>query len=285
VNEQLELPPKVLAPPQLNPPKPTPTSISHKAASFKYEPRLDSHTYLASIHQETAFAQLTNHVTTSLTVQANIEENDDALIRLQEQMAAMSKGYAKADQAAGPGVLTVIEDPELAKRKAEVAERDRLRAQKRRETQEQRMRDRQSGVLARAGLRNPYASGVGELEGGVPRARKPARKQRRRGSEYSDDEDDYRGGRTREDEYDEDDGFVAGSDEEVEYMEDDEADDLDRGMRAGAAGESDADGDGDAATRAPRSPKRPREEDDEPSGATGAKRGRRQVLDDDDDED
>lgn len=222
-----------------------------------------------------------------------MEENDDALIRLQEQMAAMSKGYAKADQAAGPGVLTVMEDPELAKRKAEVAERDRLRAQKRRETQEQRMRDRQAGVLGRASLRNPYATGLslGELEGtasNTPReARKPARKPRRRGSEYSDDEDDdFRRGHTREDEYDEDDGFVAKSDEEVEYMDDDEADDLDRGIEARAGrGDVSDDEEATAVERPGRSPKRQRADSDELRGAaSGAKRGRRQVVVDEDDD-
>ena len=276
--EQLELPPKILAPPQIDPPKPTPTSLSGaKANGFKYEPKLDSHTYLASIQQEAGFVHLTNHLTTSLTVQANTEENDDALVRLQEQMAAMSKGYAKADQAAGPGIITVMEDPELAKRKAEIAERDRLRAQKRRETQEQKMRDRQAGVLGRAGLgRTPLASGVGynELEG-APRAKK-ARKQRRRGSEYSDDEDDYGPRRTREDEYDENDGFLAGSDEEIEYMDEDEAEALDRGAEANAEDESEAER---------KSPKQARKEDDTDAGAgAGLKRGRRLVVDDDDED-
>lgn len=280
--EQVELPPKVMASPQVNPPKPTPTSISGpKAASAGYDSRLDAHTYIASIHQETSFLQLTNHITTALTVQSNIEENDDALIRLQEQMAAMSKGYAKADQAAGPGVLTVMEDPELAKRKAELAERDRLRAQKRRETQEQRMRDRQAGVLGRSGLRAPFGAGLNldDLEGSPrrPKARKP----RRRGSEYSEDEDEYGGGRARnrEDEYDEDDDFVARSDEEIEMVDDDDEDDL-----GGGGTEKDADGDDDTDAKPGRSPKRGRGDDDT-AGAAAPKRGRRQVLDDDDDDD
>ena len=211
--EQYELPSKPLAPVKGTP----------------YDARMDSHTYLASVHQATSIAQFTNHITHSLTVQTNSEQNDDALIRLQESMAAAVKGNKNAPDG-GLGIINISEDPELAKKRAEQAEREKLRAQRRRQNQEEKERDRANRVLGRSGLRYGGAGAgltVGGLEDedgattGRPRA-KPSRKPRRRNSEYSDDEDDFRNrGRTREDEYDEDDGFLVGSDEEPELMPDD----------------------------------------------------------------
>ena len=230
--EQYELPAKPLAPPQRNPLKPTPTAMNRgKSAngSADYDARMDSHTYLASAHQSTGFLQITNHVTASLNVQATGEQEDDALIRLQESMAAAVKGNKTAADGSVP-IISISEDPELAKKKAELAEREKIRAQRRRQNQEERERDRANRVLGRSGLRTGGMGGltVGGLEDddGMTTSRpkaKPARKPRRRNSEYSDDEEDYRNrGRTREDEYDEDDGFLVGSDEEPELIDDDD---------------------------------------------------------------
>lgn len=218
--EQYELPAKPLAP----------------SANSPYDPRMDSHTYLASVHHNTSFAQITNHLTTSLTVQTTAEQNDDALIRLQESMAAAVKGNKNTD--GGVPIISIQEDPEQAKKRAELAEREKMRAQRRRQNQEERERDRQNRVLGRSGLRTGGMSSgltVGGLEedDGIspskPRA-KPVRKPRRRNSEYSDDEEDFRNrGRTREDEYDEDDGFLVGSDEEPELVADDDDEDEEMG--------------------------------------------------------
>lgn len=154
------------------------------------------------------------------------DQNDDALVRLQESLAAAVRGN-KTTADGGVGIISISEDPELAKKKAEVAEREKMRAQRRRQQQEERERDRANRVLGKSG---PRTGGVGGLTiGGLEdddgmattRARpsKPKRKPRRN-SEYSDDEDGFRNrGRTREDEYDEDDGFLVPSDEEPEIVD------------------------------------------------------------------
>ena len=280
--EQYELPAKPLAPPQRNPLKPTPTAMNRgkgESQSTVYDARMDSHTYLASAHQSTGFLQITNHVTASLNVQASGEQEDDALIRLQESMAAAVKGNKTAADGSVP-IISISEDPELAKKKAELAEREKVRAQRRRQNQEERERDRANRVLGRSGLRTGGIGGltVGGLEdddgmtSSRPRA-KPARKPRRRNSEYSDDEEDYRNrGRTREDEYDEDDGFLVGSDEEPELVADDdeeEEEELD-------------DDDGGRASKSKKSKEKNSGAGEDAAGAGRTKR--RHVVDDDEDE-
>ena len=284
---QHELPGKPLAPPQRNPVKPTPTSITGtKIQPTVYDSRLDSHTYLASVYPEIEIIQVTNHITTSLTVQSTTEDNDDALVRLQEAMNAAIKSN-KGETGTGPGVISIKEDPELAKRKAEIAEKEKARAEKRRQNQIERERDRAGRVLGRSGLRNTMAGGlsVGALEDEdgmtTTRARpKPSRRPRRRNSEYSDDEDDYQKGRTREDEYDEDDGFLVGSDEEPEVVPDDSEEEAEFGEDDDAIGEEDGEGD----ERTKKKKKEKRRSGEEARGAGGAGRGRRNVVDDDDEE-
>ena len=229
--EQYELVAKPLAPPQHNPHKPTPTSTAKsRDGAIPYSAQLDSHTYLASPQEQSSFVRVTNHITTSLSVKPSVTQDDDALIRLQDSLAAAKK-VNKATTNGGVGIIDTLEDPELAKKKAEVAEREKIRAQRRRQNQEERDRDRANRVLGRSGMRTGGVGGgltLGSLEDeegpGASRARagKPSRKQRRRNSEYSEDEEDYRNrGRTKEDEYDEDDGFLVGSDEDPEVGQDD----------------------------------------------------------------
>ena len=279
---QLELPGKPLAPAQRKPVIPTP--VSQKATNLPYDARQDSHTYLASTHMGVGFVQLTNHITTSLSVQASTDDTDDALIRLQENMAAAMRG-AKGQAAPGPSPITVTEDPELAKKKAEIAEREKSRAEKRRQSQLERARDRTTGV-GRAGARAAYGSGLtaGALEDGDARPKKGARKTRRRGSEYSDDEGDYRR-KTKEDEYDEDDGFLVGSDEEPEVVEDDdeeEEEELDADGEDDDEGQAKSKSKGKGGRERKGSPKRAREEDDDDVG--GGRGRRRRVLDEEDED-
>lgn len=287
--EQYELPAKPLAPPQRAPLKPTPTATNRgPKGAPAYDPRLDTHTYLIAPHELASIMRITNHVTTSLTVLPSSDQNDDALIRLQESLAAATKGN-KTTANGGVGVINISEDPELAKKKAEVAEREKLRAQRRRQQQEDRERDRANRVLGRSGLRTG-GIGAGLTIGGLEdddgmattRARpsKPKRTARRRNSEYSDDEEDFRNrGRTKEDEYDQDDGFLVGSDEEPELVPDDSeeeeeelADDLD---------------DEDEKKKPKKtSPKREREAEVEAGeeGASGARQKRRRVVDEEEDD-
>lgn len=170
--------------------------------------------------------RITNHVTASLAVQSLADQDDDATLKLQETMAAATKGQHGGD--GGIGIMHITEDPELAKKRAEIAEKEKTRAARRRQLQEDKERERNNRVLGRSGLRTGGGYGGGltiggleDEEGGMsrprPRASKPkARKPRRRNSEYSDEEDYMTRGRTKEDEYDEEDGFLVGSDEEPE---------------------------------------------------------------------
>jgi RNA polymerase-associated protein LEO1 len=225
---QHELVGKPLAPRPAAPLRSKPSAVKRGPPNGhdRYDPKLDSHIYLVSAHESIGFAQITNHITASLSVQSSINENDDALIRLQESMAAAVKGN-KRNADGGLAVIDTIEDPELAKRKAEQAEKEKLRVQRRRQTQEERERDRANRVLGRAGLRTG-GMGAGLTVGGLeddgllsarPKARPAPRTRRRRNSEYSDEEEGFgRRGRTKEDEYDRDDGFLVRSDEEPEVV-------------------------------------------------------------------
>ena len=196
-----------------------------------YDPRLDSHTYLTVPHEHASLIRITNHLTSSLAIQLSTDQNDDALVKLQQSLAAAATKGNKSAADGGLEIINISEDPELAKKKAEVAEKEKLRAQRRRQLQEERERDRANRVLGRSGLRTGgFGAGltVGGLEDddgmATTRARtsKPKRRSQRRDDDYSDD--DYRGARrSREDEYQKDDGFLASSsDEEAETGDDSE---------------------------------------------------------------
>ncbi|KAL8984749.1 MAG: hypothetical protein Q9205_001356 [Flavoplaca limonia] len=292
--EQYVLSAKALAPPQYNPPKPTPTSKRPSRAVRgisptldTYDAHLDAHTYLVTPHESAQILRITNHITASLTVQSNSVEDDEAIIRLQERMAAAKANKVSGGEG-GMQVKTIREDPELAKMKAEAAEKEKIKAQRKRQQQEERERDRANRVLGRSGLsRSGGYGGVGagltvgglEDEDGMgttsrlpARSSKPRKKPRRRNSEYSDDEDYRTRGRTKEDEYDEDDGFLVGSDEEPEIVEDGE-DEEDFGSE---------DAEGEEAEERPKKPAAKREATDE--GAAGGRAKRRRVIEEDEDE-
>ena len=297
----------LLTNPQLNPSKPTPASvINPKIKSLEYKPASESHCYLTVPYATHDICRTALHITAELNIIPTFEQDDDALTRLQESMAAANAKNNKVNPDGTVTILDVTEDPELAKKKAEVAEREKVRAQRRRQLQEERERDRANRVLSKSGLRTGGGGGGGGLTiGGLedddgmassrPKTKKPKRASNRRGDIYSSDEDDDRGGRYngKQDEYEQDD-FLVGSDEELEYRDDDENDVMD---------EVDAEGEDDdevpaapAATSAPSrererkaSPKRasPEEEEDEAAaaGGGGVRSKRRRVIDDEDEED
>ncbi|KAF2428876.1 hypothetical protein EJ08DRAFT_314213 [Tothia fuscella] len=286
---QYDITPKTLAPPQRNPKKPTPTSIHDKGGrTTTYNEKADSFTYLASASQEAFMVRITNKLTTSLVVVPSTAGTDEALERLQTSMAALT-GNAGGTQRVT--IERITEDPELAKKKAEQAEKEKLRAQRRLEAQQTRERDRTSRVFAR-GPRGAGGLTVGDLEdgdGGGGARRAPRPKQRRsRQEQYTDSEEEYggRGRNAKEDHYDREDDFLADSDED---------DDRD------AEGEDDEDIDAviESREREQRekqrervgTPKRDRApvavEDDEPAGAAGSPvrtKRRRVIADDDEDE-
>lgn len=286
--EQYALSAKALAPPQTNPRKPVPTASKKRShTSDPYDARLDSHTYLVTPHESAQILRITNHITASLAVQSSSVEEDDALIRLQERMAAAKTNKTSGGEGGGIEMLTVKEDPELAKMKAEAAEKEKIKAQRKRQQQEERERDRANRVLGRSGLRTGgYGMGggltVGGLEGddGMASSRpsrpsKPRKKPRRRNSEYSEDEDFRSRGRTKEDEYDEDDPFVVGSEEEPELVDDPSEEE--------EMGDEDAEGEEvEEEEVRPAKPAVKREATDD--GAAGGRAKRRRVIEEDEDE-
>lgn len=286
--EQYALSAKALAPPQTNPRKPVPTASKKRGhSSDPYDARLDSHTYLVTPHESAQILRITNHITASLAVQSSSIEEDDALIRLQERMAAAKTNKTSGGEGGGIEMLTMKEDPELAKMKAEAAEKEKIKAQRKRQQQEERERDRANRVLGRSGLRTGgYGMGGGLTVGGLEgddgmagsrpsRPSKPRKKPRRRNSEYSEDEDFRSRGRTKEDEYDEDDPFVVGSEEEPELVDD--------ASEEEEMGDEDAEGEEvEEEELRPAKPAAKREATDD--GAAGARAKRRRVIEEDEDE-
>ena len=252
---------------------------------------MESYTYIASVHPVHDIVQVYDHLTTSLTIQSVNEEDDEALVRLQEALNAATKVNKGAD-GQGPGVISIKEDPDLAKRKAEIAEREKMRAERRRQNQAERERDRTTRVVGRArgtGGAGLTAAGLEDEDGMLPSRGKQkagARRPRRRNSEYSEDEDEGYGRRgNKEDEYDEDDGFLVRSDEEPEIVEDDSAEEEE-------FGEEDAEGEEEDDTQtvakaAKIEEAKPAAAEDEGEGedpAAGARVRRRRVIDEDEDE-
>ncbi|KKK17766.1 hypothetical protein P175DRAFT_0498950 [Aspergillus ochraceoroseus IBT 24754] len=250
-----------------------------------YDTKLDSHVYLGAAAETSSVFRLTSHLTHGLTVYPTTMETDDAVQRLQESLAAAARGGKKTADGSAP-VIEVKEDPELAKRQAELAEREKLKAARRREQLADRELDRgrRFGMSHRTGGAGLTVGGLEDDDGLLttrPRAKKP-RRPNRRGEIYTDEEEegDYdRRGRTKEDEYDEDDGFLVGSDEELEVEEDDDEEDILEDDDMDAEGEDD---DLPAASKhkAKRASPEPRAE----AGTPPARKKNRYVVDDDDEE-
>lgn len=253
--------------------------------SDEYDPKLDSHVYLGAAAEASSVFRLTSHVTHGLTVLPSSIETDDAVQRLQESLAAAARGGKKTADGSAP-VIEVKEDPELAKKQAEMAEREKMKAARRRQQLADRELDRgrRVGVSNRTGGAGLTVGGLEDDDGMLTtRARKP-RRPNRRGEIYTDDEEDYdRRGRTREDEYDEDDDFLAPSDEEPEVADDgDEEDEL-------ADDDMDAEGEEEDAQPARERPAKRKSVDPEagvgaPASPPARKKNRYVVDDDDEDE-
>lgn len=153
------------------------------------------------------------------TVRPNEAVEDDALDKLQKSLAAAARRGNKNEK--GPELIASTQDPELQKRRAEIAEKERMRAQRRRETAAEK-----ASLSHRSGGGRSGGLSLDDLEGRGRRAptsgRKPPKPRKRR-PEYDSDDDDGPKGRSREDEYDMEDDFLAPSDDEEEApAEDDE---------------------------------------------------------------
>ena len=296
---QYETSGNALAPPQRNPLKPTPTSINTvskkggrvgastaqggSAVAEKYDEKKDSKTYLIAPYPAVGCLRVSNKLTAGLKIKQSASVVDDAITQLQTSLAAASN--ASRVQGTSGDLMIVDEDPELARRRAEIAEREKARARKRTDAQKERENERLGRSSGRfgsgrgGGLNASMLEDDEELGGfasqgrvgkGGAKAKRP--RQRKANSEYSSDEDYGRKGfQSRADEYDEEDDFVAASDEE-EVVEDD--DDEDDGIREGTPKRArGGDEDEDAAG-----------EDDDEAPVQAAKKRRKVVLDDEEED-
>jgi len=270
-----------LAPPQRNPVKPTPISLK---PGQKERDGQQSYTYLTMPQPTVSLLRVTQRITAGLAILPSESTTDEALEKLQNSLAASVQRKGKASNGNGSiEIVKMVEDPELARKQAEVAEKEKMRAQKRREAAETRNRDGRGAGRARG-----YGGGGGgglstslleDDEMGAPRPRaKPKARKSAYNDEYSSDEDlGRRRGNFANDDYEVDD-FVAGSDEEEEVGEESE-EDVDEGIREEPKKEG-------------KRSKREEEEDDEDAdgvdedavAAPKAKR-RRAVVDEDEDDD
>ena len=284
--EQHLLTAKALAAPQIDPKIPTPTSRktnNPSANKTSTDAAIDAHEYLAAPHEHLGILRHTNHFTAALTIQSS-DQDDEALVRLRANQAKAKAAHKGPDD--GLAVVNITEDPELAKKRAELAEKEKNKLQRRLQIQRERESNRANNVLRRSGL-GGRGMGAGltigglEDDGGTRTGRSQTGKRgpkrpRRPNSEYSEDEDMYgRAGRTREDEYDEDDGFLVGSDEEIE--EDGAASDEEEEIDIDAEGEDDDD--------VPAAAELSKEIVNGTSGAGGGGGGRlqrRRIIDDED---
>ncbi|CAM1506923.1 Fc.00g065640.m01.CDS01 [Cosmosporella sp. VM-42] len=230
----------------------------------------DGHYYAAAAELSSNLLITVGHITEQYNVRPNKAVGDDALSILAERMAKANKTSKDSEM-----IIRTTRDPELQKRQAEMAEKERMKAQRRRENAAAKM-DGGLGRSGRGGL------SIGDLEGGrrgagssrkrgAPGSTKP----KRRRPEY-DSDDDLPQGRARQEDYDLDDGFLVASDEEEmesgadddeEELLDDEEEVAPRSKRQRTT-EPDEDAEGD---------------DVEPNEASGRAR-RRNVVDDDDED-
>jgi RNA polymerase-associated protein LEO1 len=189
---QYEIAPKALAPPQRNPPKPTPTSIHDKTGrtthNNTYDEKADSYTYLATASAEEYMVRVTNKITTSLLVIPSRDGSDEALERLQSSMMAATQGpNARVE------LQTEVADPEQVRRAAEQAEKERTKAQRKLEMSRAKEMDRATKVFGRTNARGGLTVGdleEGERGSGSARRAPRAKPRRPRRDDYSDDDDE-----------------------------------------------------------------------------------------------
>ena len=260
--EQYQLTSKSFAPPQ----------------DRTYHEMTDAHYYAAAAHLKSNLLVVVGHISEQYTVKPPKDVKDDAVIRLSERLAAATRG-AHGD---GDMIIKTTQDPELQKKQAEQAEKERNKAQRRRET-----------AAARVDGVGRYKSGglsIGDLEGG----RRAAGAGRKRGAPGAakpkrhkpgyDSDDDLPQGARYQDDYDLEDDFIAASDdeeaesgegddeEEEELLDDEDEDEAPRSKRQKTADAEDADADAEADL-----------DDDVPApAAESTRRGRRNVIEDDD---
>lgn len=193
-----------------------------------YDPAKDSLTFLAAAHSSPVIdLQLVRALDATMKIHPSGGATDESEVRLRQMLQA-----TKEDHDPLARMKELKEDPDLARKAAEQFEKDRLRAQRKRENAEERQTMKRTSALGRVGM-GGGRTGAGlasaaalEDEMGMPMTRgkkKPKRKTNNRGEIYSDNEDETMPrSRTKEDEYDMEDDFLADSDEEPEQYGDDD---------------------------------------------------------------
>lgn len=286
---QYEISHRALAPPQRNPAKPTPLSKPGQKLR-PWSEKQEQFTYLASASGEYGIIRPTNKITTALQVNTVGDDGDEALQRLQRKMAA-----ARGQNHGVINLSTNTADPEMERKRAEQAEKDMLRAQRRLENQQNRAREAGRGGFGRSGgTRAGGGLNIADLEGeesgtsGRRTTKKAPIRKRRNKDEYSDEEEQFGSGwRGNQDEYDENDDFIAGSDDDEDAEGEDDIDEMEAALEKREA-EQNRERQDRAGT-----PKRPvpdedadaeGEEDDTRESPVSRNKRRRMVVDDEDDE-
>lgn len=274
--EQYELAAKAFAPPQRHPKKPTPVSKPLKKGLVQsINKSQEAHIYVASIDESCTMARMTNHVTAHLNVRGTKTNmaNDAEVRKVMEQMTVLA---AERDSVAGEGMgyANEVEDPELLRKRAEKAEKEKAKMEKTMQARREREEAKRRGVMGRsAGLGRSGGMGltISGLEGdsgergyGFAKKRGPPKPRAKRDVD-SDEEDGYGGGGGGN-EYDEEDDFIApeDDDEDPEVGSGDDEDD--------AEGEEEDEEEPTPKKAAPQAAEAP------------ARRKGRQVVEDDDDE-
>ena len=219
---QYEISAEPLAPRQVNPLKPTPVSRFDNSGRTGRAERDDAgHAYAMAISTISYGLRTEARITATLNVQPNGRQNnvDGVLEKLKER-------YANKELNSRALLQDIREDPELARKQAEQAEKERIRTARRLENQKQRLAAKEQRTRERAGLGRfgglTAADLEEDLDGGYGRRGAGAARARRKKSRRDRSESE------EEAEYDEDDGFVARSESEEEIVGDSEPDDLEK---------------------------------------------------------
>ncbi|KAI1428162.1 Leo1-like protein-domain-containing protein [Xylaria sp. FL1777] len=246
-----------------------------------YQEREDGHYYAAAPHFLKDSLLTVAHVDEQYTVLVNRDMQDEATIKLAEDMAAAARGKRPNESEM---IITATRDPELQKKEAELAEKERMKAQRRRENAAARVDSRGTGYRSGGLSVNDLEGGRRGTGGSRKRGAGGASRAKRRRPEY-DSDDDLPSGTRRQDEYDREDDFIAPSDddmvseaeddEEEEDLLDDEEEEAPRKKRQKTAEpEEDADADADADADL--------DDLDVPAPAEQSRSRRRNIIDDDD---
>ncbi|KAM0332568.1 hypothetical protein ACHAQA_002852 [Verticillium albo-atrum] len=236
------------------------------AADKPYKEVHDAHYYAAAPNLSSNHFMMVGHVSEQYTVRPGKAMEDDALAKLAERMAAVSRGVHEGDM-----IIKTTSDPMLQIKQAELAEKERMKAQRRRETAAAKMDGPQRYGRGAGGL------SIGDLEGGRRGAGRKrgaggGAKEKRRRPEYDSDDDLPSGARRVGDDYDLEDDFIAGSDEDVSEGGDDDEEEI-------------LDDDDEEEEEAPRRKRqRTADADDDGHGDASGRARRRQVIDDEDED-